>query len=164
VSVLIEVAMTAEVNKSTNEELVKVILDVSDDTFGISGERVWAFPLGNNLYEIRNTPWHTCDVNWGDIVRAVAGNQNEWPRFVEVVERRGHQTVHLYFHPEASEDYRSEILNRLSEWKANYENGDGKLYAVDIQPGGDFTGICNYLKKLDTTKVDYRTEVLPIKD
>ena len=69
------------------EHLVKVILDVSDDTFGIGGERVWASPLGNDLYEIRNSPWHTCDVNWGDVVRAVVANDKEWPKFVEVVRR-----------------------------------------------------------------------------
>ena len=163
-SVLSEVTMAEVENEDANENLVKVILDVSDDTFGISGERVWALPVGNDLYEIRNTPWHTCDVHWGDIVRAVASNQDEWPRFVEVVERGGHQTLHLYFHAEASEDYRSDILNRLSEWKANYENGDGKLYAIDVQPGGDLAGLCNYLEKLDTAKIDYRTEVLPIKN
>ena len=76
-----------------NDGLVKVILDVSDETFGISGERVWASPLGNDLYEVRNTPWHTCDVNWGDVVRAVAANKNEWPKFVEVIRRGGHRTL-----------------------------------------------------------------------
>jgi Domain of unknown function (DUF4265) len=150
-------------NEPKKEDMVKVILDVSDDTFGISGERVWAIPLGGDLYEIRNTPWHTCDVNWGDVVRAVAPSDNEWPRFVEVVRRSGHRTIHLFFYKDTEEKYRSDVLGRLKEWKANYENGDGKLYAVDIQPDGDLEGLFGYLEKLDTAKVDYRDEVSPIK-
>ena len=48
-----------------SKDFVKVIFDVQDDTFGVGGEGVWAKPLGNDLHEIRNTPWHTCDINWG---------------------------------------------------------------------------------------------------
>ena len=33
--------MKKDKKSEKNEDLVKVILDVSDDTFGISGERVW---------------------------------------------------------------------------------------------------------------------------
>src|SRR5258706_7433736 len=150
--------------KDKNEELVKVILDVSDDTFGISGERAWAKPVGKDLYEIRNTPWHTCEVNWGDIVRAVPANEKEWPRFIEVVERSGHRTLHLFFYKEAKDSYRSEVLYRLKEWKANYANVNSDLYAIDIQPGGDLEGLCAYLDTLESTKVDYRTEVSPISE
>jgi len=156
--------MTDERKDDPKESLGKIILPVSDDTFGISGERVWACPLGNDLYEIRNTPWHTCDVNWGDVVRAVAANGNEWPTFIEVVRRSGHRTVHLFFFKETRDDFRSDVLHRLPEWKASYENGAGKLYAIDVQPGGDFEGLCKYLKELDAAKVDYRTVVDPIKN
>jgi hypothetical protein len=145
-----------------NEGLVKVILDVSDDTFGISGERVWASPQGGDLYEIRNTPWHTCDVNWGDIVRAIAANDNEWPKFVEVVRRSGHLTLHLYFYDGADEAFRTAVLNRFKDWKANYENANSALYAIDIQPDGDMDGLCAYLDQLDNSKLEYRTVVTPI--
>jgi len=148
--------------RKANDTLVKVILNVSDDTFGITGERVWAKPLGGDLYEIRNTPWHTCDVNWGDVVRAVAAHDKEWPRLIEVVERSGHRTMHILFYKETEETYRSEVLNRLKDWKANYENADGMLYAIDIQPGGDMEGLCAYSDQLDSSKVDYRTVVTPI--
>jgi hypothetical protein len=155
--------MVNEDNKiEKNEDLVKVILDVSDDTFGISGERVWASPLGNDLYEIRNTPWHTCDVNWGDVVRAVTANDNEWPKFVEVVRRGGHRTLHLFFYETADHAFRATVLSRFKEWKANYENANSRLYAIDVQPDGDVDGLCAFLDQLDSAKVDYRTTVTPI--
>ena len=145
-----------------NEDLVKVILDVSDDTFGISGERVWASHLGNDFYEIRNTPWHTRDVNWGDVVRAVAANEKEWPKFVEVVRRSGHLTLHIHFRDDADEAFRTAVLNRLKDWRASYENADSKLYAIDVQPEGDLDGLCAYLDQLGSSKLDYRTIVTPI--
>jgi hypothetical protein len=147
-----------------NDRLVKVILNVSDDTFGVSGERVWAKPVGTDLYEIRNTPWHTCDVNWGDIVHAVPANEKEWPKFIEIVERSGHRTLHLFFYKETDDKYRSKVLDRLKEWKANYENANGNLYAFDVQPDGDMDGLCAFLDELGNTKVDYRTVVSPISE
>jgi hypothetical protein len=145
-----------------SEDLVKVILSVSDDTFGISGERVWASALGDDLYEIRNTPWHTCDVNCGDVVRAVAANDNEWPKFVEVVRRSGHRSLHVYFHDDADEAFRMGVLSRFKDWKATYENANSRLYAIDVQPDGDMDGLCTYLDQLDGSKLDYRTTVTPI--
>jgi Domain of unknown function (DUF4265) len=142
-----------------NEDLVKVILDVSDDTFGISGERVWANPLGNDFCD---TPWHTCDVNWGDVVRAVAANEKEWPKFVEVVRRSGHRTLHIHFRDDADEAFRTAVLNRLKDWRANYENADSKFYAIDVHPEGDLDGLCAYLDQPGSSKLDYRTIVTPI--
>jgi hypothetical protein len=101
-------------------------------------------------------------VNWGDVVRAVAANEKEWPKFVEVVRRSGHRTLHLFFYDTADEAFRTAVLNRFKDWKANYENADSNLYAIDVQPDGDLDGLCAYLDQLDSSKLDYRTIVTPI--
>jgi len=145
---------------SATDDLVKVHMQVSDDTFEIGGESVWAKPLGNDLYEIRNTPWHTCDVNWGDIVRAVSENEDQWAEFIEVVRPSGHRTLHIFFFKELDEQDKARVLGRLKDWKASYENCDGSLYAVDVEPNGDFDGLCDYLDGLGKSeRLDYRTTV-----
>jgi len=146
---------------SDKEEVLEhVILDANDPTFGISGERVWALPLGENLYEIRNTPWHTCDVNWGDIVRAVSVSDNHWPTMQEVVRRGGHRTLHIFFLKETPEVEKEYVLSRLKQWKASYENARDQLYAVDIEPDGDFDGLCDFLATPEVQKIlDYPTRV-----
>ena len=53
-------------------ELAKVVIELPEPDMGVTGERVWAVPLGSDLYEIRNSPWHSRQVNWGDIVKARA--------------------------------------------------------------------------------------------
>ncbi|MBZ5598962.1 MAG: DUF4265 domain-containing protein [Acidobacteriia bacterium] len=145
------------------DELVKVLFQVNDDTFEAMGtERVWAKPLGDDLYEIRNTPWHTCDINWGDIVKAVSENENEWPTIVDIVRRSGHRTIHIFFFKETTEVQKGEILGGLKSRKASYENANGRMYAVDIEPDGDFSGLCTYLGEFEIQgKLDYRTVVRP---
>jgi len=142
-----------------SEELVKVIFDVNDDTFGVGGEGVWARPMGNDLYEIRNTPWHTCEINWGDIVTGVPEQENQNPKIVEVVQRSGHRTLHIYFMA-TTENEKMSVLTALKDWKASFENCDGKLYAIDVDSGGDFEGLCEYLDGWGKgDKLDYRTVV-----
>jgi hypothetical protein len=51
------------------ESLTKVYIDLPQH-WATGGESMWALPLGDNLFEIRNTPFHAYGINWGDIVRA----------------------------------------------------------------------------------------------
>ena len=113
-----------------SKDFVKVIFDVQDDTFGVGGEGVWAKPLGNDLHEIRNTPWHTCDTIGEDIVKAIPEAEGQRPKLREVVRRNGHRTLHLYFLKKSTEIEKNEVLAKIKEWKAPYENSDSKLYAV----------------------------------
>ena len=150
----------------TNESadgLVKIHIAVSDDTFEAGGESAWAKPLGNDLYEIRNTLWHSCDINWGDVVRAVAERDSLKPEFIEVVRRGGHRTAHLFFFKKCPAEAKSAILEGLKQWKASYENANGQLYAVDVDPNGNFDGLCGFLDKYEREgEFTYRTIVTPI--
>jgi len=146
----------------SNEEkgLEHVILDVNDPTFGTTGEREWALPLGDDLYEIRNTPWHTCDVNWGDVVRAISDSEDHWPTMLEVVRRGGHRTLHIFFFKETTNAEKQDVLSRLKRWRASYENAQDRLYAVDVEPDGDFDGLCDFLAEPEMKRIlDYRTRV-----
>jgi len=142
------------------EGLVKIHLSLYDDIFEIGGESVWAKPLGTDLYEIRSTPWHTCDVNWGDIVKAVPDAADQKPEFLEVVQAGGHRTLHIFFFKQCPAEETARVLAELKKWKASYENADGQLYAVDVEPDGDFDGLCEYLDGfLSDDRLDYRTIV-----
>ena len=144
-------------------DLVKIHVEVSDDTFEAGGESVWAKSLGNDLYEIRNTLWHSCDINWGDVVRAVAKEENLKPEFINVVRRSGHRTAHLFFFKNCPAETKASILAGLKQWKASYENANGQLYGVDVDPAGDFDGLCNFLDRYERDgEFAYRTVVTPI--
>ena len=143
------------------EELGHVILEVNDDSArGTSGERVWAKDLGNDFWEIRNTPWHTCAVAWGDVVLAKSDAPDHWPTFVKVVKPSGHKTLQVYFVDGVAEKKRNSILKKFHDWKATHESANGKLYSLDVEPEGDFQALVDFLHEMKAKGVlDFRTMV-----
>ncbi len=126
-----------------DEGLVKVFVDLHDAPY--STESFWAKPLGDDLYELRNSPWYAFDLHFYDVVRAVPDQAGEKPRIAEVVRRSGHKTLRVLFSPDVSEATRVEKLRSLHQWRAFHENCDGRLYAVDVEPDGDYGAVCDQL-------------------
>jgi hypothetical protein len=126
-----------------DEGLVKVFVELHDAPFGT--ESFWARPLGGDLYELRNSPWFAFDLHFSDVVRAIPDKPGEKPRIVEVVRRSGHKTLRVIFPPTVSEAERLEMLRSLHPLRAFHENCNGALYAVDVEPEGDYGAVCDQL-------------------
>jgi hypothetical protein len=138
------------------QELVKVVINLPEPDMGVGAERVWAAPLGSDLYEIRNSPWHSRQVNWGDIVKARAPAENQWPIFIEVTRRGGHRTVCVFI-LEPGRGKQQEFLDEFKKLGASYENKDNSMYALDFEPGVDIQPAVSYLESLKAKGVaDYR--------
>jgi hypothetical protein len=140
-----------EVDEET-EEFVRVVVDIPDPDMGVSGERLWAVPITDDVYEIRSSPWHARNINWGDWVRAVSPSADQWPRFVSIVKRSGHRTIRIYFFKEFQER-REEILKEINSMGAFYEGADDHLYAVDCAPEVTFGPIVKYLTRIKNSGV-----------
>lgn len=134
------------------DNLVKVHFDLPEPDMGTSGESLWAAPVGSNLYELRNSPWHARNVNWLDVVEAISRNEDEWPEFVRVHKRSGHRTVHLYI-LDAGKSRKQEILDDCNRLGSTYENMDDRMYALDFAPGIDLAPAIEYLESLDTDNI-----------
>ena len=130
------------------EEFVKVIVGIPDAADGMEAERMWAVALGDDVYELRNSPWFARNVNWGDWVKAIAPAEDQWPVFVSMVKRSGNRTIHIYFHAEGLAQ-KTDILREINKLGANYENGDGSMYAVNCPPESDVAPLTEYLRKLE---------------
>ncbi len=114
---------------------------------GVGGESLWAAPLGDDLYELRNSPWHARTINWLDVVEARPRTENEWPEFVKVHRRSGHRTIHLYI-LDAGQSRREEILQRCNQLGATYEGMDHTIYALDFAPEIDIAPAIEYVTLL----------------
>lgn len=137
-------------------DLVKVHFELPEPDMGISGESLWAAPVGMNLYELQNSPWHVRSVNWLDVVEAVPRNENEWPEFVRVHKRSGHRTIHVFI-LEAGNSRKQEILDNCNQLGSTYENMDDRVYALDFAPGIDVAPPIEYLESLKAHDVaDWR--------
>lgn len=138
------------------EGLVRVVVDLPEPDMGVGGERLWAVPLGDDVYEIRSSPWHVRNINWGDRVKAVAESEDKWPTFISVVKRSGHRTMHIYLLEEGRER-REELLAEINRLGASYENADSSMYAVDCGPDVDAVPVFSYFDELKRNGVlDFR--------
>jgi len=141
---------------SDKETLVKVHFDLQEPEMGVGGESLWAAPVGPNLYELRNSPWHARNVNWLDVVEAVPKAEDQLPEFVRVHKRSGHRTIHIYILNDG-QARKDEILRRCNELGSTWEGMDNKMYALDFPPGIDIDAAIEYLESLQEASVaDWR--------
>lgn len=124
--------------------MVKVHVDLpnGDD---VSGESLWAEDMGQNLYRIRNVPFHAYGLNFYDIVYAKARVEDLKPSILRVQEASGHKTLRVIFLDESCKDDRVALLKRLQVHEAYFENANDTLFAIDVEPEGDYGAVCDLL-------------------
>lgn len=125
-------------------------LEADDDGWPPSGsERMWAAPVGPDLYRLDNAPWFVRGVAAGDVVRAVAEHENEWPTFVEVVSWSGNCTVRVI--PSAAGALEGDLSRVLDLFKPLGVTGEGDgvhpIVALTITPDLDLAAIKNLLRR-----------------
>jgi hypothetical protein len=139
------------------ERLVKVRVDLAAGARpgppptegGPAAESLWAEPLGGDLYRLRNVPALAFDLHFHDVVRAVAARPGELPTIVARVSPSGHRTLRVLFAEQATDEDVRRVLRDLNEARAFYEHAVGRLYAVDVEPEGDYSAVCAYLRGLE---------------
>ena len=107
-------------------------------------ETLWALPLGEDRFQLRNIPWMRDDLHVGDVVRCETGSTG-LPEIVELVERSGHDTLHLIFTERADDSLREEVLERVERTVGYTERAGEDAWAVDVNPGTDLLDALEYL-------------------
>ena len=124
------------------DDQVKVVL------FGPEGEveTPWANALGDDLYELDNTPWFAYGLSWKDVIEARPPAPGEWPEFVRVVKKSGYRTVRVMLEPPADKSEESRrFLARINEIGCTYEGMNQRLICIDVPPAVDLMVIREYL-------------------
>lgn len=129
-------------SSNAHEDLVKVIFDLERDEDGYPPadyEHLWAKPLGDNLYEVDNTPFFVRGVSTADVVVAEPDADNNL-RFKSVKEPSQHTTLRVIVFREVSDarpieervrDLRSQLTNLGCSSELSHLPG---LIAVDVPP------------------------------
>jgi len=133
-----------------NEEnsLVKVHIDLPNH-WATGGESIWALPIGNDLYEIRNVPFYAYGINWGDTVRASSDDSELKPEVREVVKRSGNKTLRVFFSEELSDEAEKTILSALKILDVSWEQADKRYVAIDVHPEADYDAVCEKLSEIE---------------
>jgi hypothetical protein len=134
----------------------KIVVGLPDAEGGVSGEGLWTKHLYGDVYEVHNSPWHSREVNFLDHVEAIAPSADHHPRFVRVVHRSGHRTIHVIF-LQRQDSSQAEVLRRINELGGTYEGADHALYAIDVKSPGSWQGMLTYLEEQAKVKMlEYR--------
>jgi hypothetical protein len=116
-----------------DENLTKVHIELPNH-WATGGESMWAADLGDDLYELRNTPFHAYNLNFGDIVRATADAPELKPEIRAVVRRSGHRTLRFFFQKAVPQQERVTLLESLKPLSVSFEGADDTYFALDLEP------------------------------
>jgi Domain of unknown function (DUF4265) len=104
--------------------------------------------LGNDLYEVRNSPFFAFDINFGDTVR-VQTTVDDVPTVVDAVGRSGHKTLRIILRDQWVGGTASACLGGVEEMATNHEHAVGPLYSLDCRPEAQYPAVCDYLFELE---------------
>src|ERR1041385_8602780 len=110
-------------------DLVKLVFPLDPDEWhGNATERLWAEPLGNGRFRLRNSPFYAFGVSNEDIV---LGAETEGQvQFQSVVLHSGHSTYRLRRKNRNLSEQFMEAWARLQNLGCSYE--EGPVLAVDV--------------------------------
>ncbi len=131
------------------EGLTKIRFDLQRQDAGISGETVWAERVGQDLYRLRNIPFHTFGFAFGDIVRTA--ERDGWPTVVGLAQDGGNYAVRIMFAVDSESLQAQEVLRELRSVGCTFEMASGRLVAVDVPLDMEvpFQQMVNYLNSID---------------
>lgn len=112
---------------------------------GSATESLWVEPLSSGRYRLRNSPFYVFGVSVEDIV--FGKEEESLLVFAGVSLRGGHSTYRII----KSKDLRPESFQRywapLQESGCSYEEGPGRLLAVDVPPQADIHQVYSWLEQ-----------------
>ena len=110
---------------------------------------MWARVLGDDLYELQNSPFFAYGVSYLDVVRAVSPEPGLKPHVVELVRPGGHVTLRVMFLDADSRERQAAILDKLASLGADPERASTSLCALDLPPGVPVDPIRDELDRLE---------------
>jgi Domain of unknown function (DUF4265) len=118
------------------ERLVKLFIPLEPtDWHSHRTESVWANPLPEGLYRVRNVPFYALGVSCEDVVWAEL--DGDMLSFRGVVRRGGHSTYRFFLLGGITEPQWEPYWQPLEEIGCTYEQGIARFFAVDLPPEAD---------------------------
>ena len=119
-----------------------------EDGDNVNVETLWAIKIGDNLYELDNSPFFAYNVSWKDVIEALPGSDGRL-EFKKVVKKSGHKTIRVIFDPPVNQSAASKkILDDMVEMGCSFEGANPAYIAVDIPPAVDLLKVREYLTRM----------------
>lgn len=137
-----------ESSDQTKQGLVKVTIDLGNDVYAV--ESLWAEPLGNRLYRLRNVPILAYGYSEDDVVNAteidgslVVGG---------IADRSGHSTYRIFL-PQPTDDLAfASLWEALGRLGCTYERANSRVIGIDVPPEADVYAVYAVLEEGEQAK------------
>jgi hypothetical protein len=134
--------------EAEEEHFESVHVDLPDHWMGPTAESLWAKPLGSDLYQIHKVPFYAYGINYLDIVLAEGSTPDLKPEVKKIVEASGHKTIRIIFFITVDIERQNGIIESLKTFGTRGERLDHRFIALDVEPDGKFSLLCERLKEL----------------
>jgi hypothetical protein len=128
------------------EPTAKVLFRVPEEDGSANVETLWAFDLGEDRYQLDNSPFYAYSVSVGDIVYAPVDPDEGRPTFSRVLEKSGNRTVRVIFDPPLADGNSSDdVVKELLALGCSYEGANPTYLCIVIPQESDFAAVCSHL-------------------
>src|ERR1051326_1567993 len=129
-------------------QMVKIRIPLPErDASGANAEWLWAAPIGNNTYALRNIPIFVFGLSYDDVV--VAEPEGENLAFRRVIGRGGHSTYRTYSKPNRHDPKVIYLLEQVFRLGCDLEPATGRIVGVDVLPKTDGHAVYAALQKAE---------------
>ena len=124
-------------------DLVKVGVHLKDEVYDV--ETLWAEPLGEGWYRLRNVPFLAYGYSEDDIVTAADIDG----RLVvsAVAQRGGHSTYRVFLSEPTDEEAFAPLWEPLANLGCTYERANSRLIGIDVPPAADVYAVYAVLER-----------------
>lgn len=126
--------------------LVKIVFNLGENAWhGFATERVWAEPVADGRYRLRNSPFYASGVSFEDIVFAKPSKNGDL-YFTEVSIRSGHSTYRLFAKHDVNSGEFNKYWQPLQALGCSFEQATKHYLSVDIPPKADIYQVYGLLQ------------------
>jgi hypothetical protein len=110
-------------------------------------ETIQASPCGASIYQIREIPFYSDEVNYMDVVRCEA--RGDGPRLMtETIVQSGNRTLHIMFAENMPKDKVREYVQFLRQKGITYRRSGLRAFSLNIPPAVDLQTITDNIELL----------------
>lgn len=140
-----------------DDKLEKIFIDLPNHAV-TGGESIWAFRLDDGTYQIDNIPFYAYGLNYKDIVKVNARENDKKPIVEAVVVPSGHATVRVVFSKGFGKQEQKPVIEELEAMNVTIERAFENYVALDIPPEADYDVVRDRLDKLESEGIlEYET-------
>ena len=136
-------------NGQPAEHLTKVAFQLNEPGYEV--ETLWAEPVAEGLYRIRNVPFLAYGFSEQDVVMA---SEVEGRLMVSgVAERGGHSTYRIFLHEPGDEEQFRPMWEPLAALGCTYERANRNLIGIDVPPSSDVYAVYDVLQNGEASSI-----------